>query len=167
MKRLINRLFVVLLAVAMASSVMAAPGVSFSESKVKVRAGTTYVLDIMMSDFPVSEGGGVILRFDPSVIQVSGVTIDTQFWDFVNEPGSIDNTGGSVADVLFSSYKGVSGDARIATITFTAIKAGKSEIAIEESAINPFSSNGNRVTVNFNNVGVRVLPVKKQQGKKL
>jgi len=139
----------VLFAVSLASSVMAAPDVAFDQSKIKLRAGDTFVLDVRMSDFPVSEGGGITLRFDPS------------------EPGSIDNAGGSVADILFSSYKGVSGDARIATITFTVIHSGKSKVTIEESSFNPFSSDGNRVTVNFNNTDIHVLPAKKQQGNKL
>jgi len=167
MMTIINRILAALFAVSLASSVMAAPDVAFDQSKIKLRAGDTFVLNVRMSDFPLSEGGGITLRFDPSVVQVSEVTIDSGVWDFVNEPGSIDNAGGSVADILFSSYKGVAGDARIATITFTAIHSGKSKVTIEESSFNPFSSDGNRVTVNFNKIDVHVLPVKKQQGNKL
>jgi len=100
-----------------------------------------------MTDFPLSEGGGVTLRFDPTVIQVDEIIVNSEPWDFVCVPGVIKNEEGVVSDLLFSSYKGVSGDALIATVSFTALNAGKSVIAIEESFVNPFSSDRGKVKV--------------------
>ncbi|RDH80811.1 MAG: hypothetical protein DIZ80_17470 [endosymbiont of Galathealinum brachiosum] len=160
MKKLINKVILALLFFVLVSPAMAAPGVSFNESKIKLRAGNVFVLDILMSDFPLSEGGGVTLKFDSAVIRVDEINVNTESWNFVSTPGRIKNTDGIVSDVLFSSYKGVLGDALIATVTFTALQAGKSVITIEESSVNPFSSDGNKVIVNFDNANVHVIPMK-------
>ena len=44
----------------------AGPVVSINPQKTKAKVGSTVSVDIMAQDLPVSEGGGVTLRFDPS-----------------------------------------------------------------------------------------------------
>lgn len=136
--------------------VNAAANVSFSESSVKSSAGNTFTLDVLMSDFPATEGGGLILHFDPALLQVANVTVDSTVWKFVNKNGDIDNTGGTVSGILFSSYQGVTGSAKIATIEFQATHKGKGDITLEESANNPFASNGQNINVTFTPTKIRI-----------
>jgi len=128
--------------------------VAFSNSKVSITDGENFTLDITASDLPASEGGAVTLNFDPALVQVVAVNIDSSTWSFVNKNGKIDNENGTVTDIIFSSYRGVSGDAVIATIEFKSINKGSSSISIEESSVNPFASNGELMTVLFETANV-------------
>lgn len=85
---------------------------------------------------------------------MSGVAVDTNVWSFKTDNGHIDNINGNVSDILFSSYKGVSGDAVIAVVQFNSINKGLSNITIEESLANPFASNGKTMTVSFETTNV-------------
>ena len=129
--------------------VNAEANISFSEDVVKSRIGNAFTLDVLMTDFPTTEGGGLELYFDSALLQVTSVTVDDSVWTFVNKDGDIDNAGGSVSGILFSSYQGVASDAKVATIEFHAIHKGKSNITLEESASNPFASNGQNIDVTF------------------
>jgi len=128
----------------------AGPVLNINPQKTKAKVGSTVSVDIMAQDLPVSEGGGVTLRFDPSVVQVTGVSVNTAQWNFASSPGVIDNTKGEVSDIWVSSFSGVSGNAKIAT-NLQAIKRGKSPLRLQESALNPFASAGNRLSVSFVN----------------
>ena len=132
------------------------PVVTFSPSKATLSVNETVTVDILMQDFPVSEGGGVSLKFNPAIIRVTGVELDTVNWNFVGGTGEIDNEAGVVADILFSNFKGVSGTATIATVQFRAIKSGKTQLRLTESSLNPFASEGNRVPVTFETGKIRV-----------
>lgn len=136
--------------------VNAGANVSFSEHAVKSRTGNTFTLDVLMSGFPTTEGGGLVLHFNSRKLQVTNVTVDTSVWNFVNKVGDIDNTNGTISDILFSSYQGVIGSAKIATIEFQAIHKGKGKITMEESTVNPFSSNGQNINVTFTPTKVRI-----------
>ena len=136
--------------------VNAGANVSFSEDAVKSRTGNTFTLDVLMTDFPTTEGGGLVLYFDPALLQVTGVTVDSSVWTFVNKDGDIDNAGGVVSSILFSSYRGITGDAKIATIEFQATHKGKGNITLEESSDNPFASYGQNINVTFTPAKVRI-----------
>lgn len=123
--------------------------VSFSEDVVKSRAGNTFILDVLMSDFPTTEGGGLVLHFDSDQLQVNNVTVDSSVWQFVNKDGDTDNAEGVVSGILFSSYQGVTSNAKIATIEFQVMDKGKSILTLEESASNPFASDGQSINVTF------------------
>jgi len=138
------------------STLVSAADVSFSEKRVRSHVGEQFSLDILMSDFPTTEGGGLVLHFNPKVVRVTNVSVDDSVWSFVNKNGDIDNGEGTVSDILFSNYRGVTGNAKIATIEFEAIKRGKSRIKLEESAINPFAGGGEKIAVTFKSSNVRV-----------
>ena len=125
------------------------PTVALTSDQVSTTVGETFTLDITMSNFPTSEGGGVTVQFDPSIINVSNVTINSEVWNFVNKAGEIDNNAGVISDILFSSFNGISEDSSVATITFNAISSGNSQISLEASSINPFSSGGGEIAANF------------------
>ena len=130
--------------------------VSFGGEQVHAQIGDVFTTDVLMSNFPVTEGGGLVLHYDPKYLQVSNVTVDSSVWQFVNKNGDIDNAAGTVTGILFSSYRGVAGSAKIATIEFQATKKGKTEIILEESADNPFASNGQKIGVVFTPTKVRI-----------
>lgn len=132
------------------------PTVALTSDQVNTTVGETFTLDITMSNFPTSEGGGVTVQFDPSIINVSNVTINSEIWNFVNKAGEIDNNAGVISDILFSSFNGISEDGNVATITFSAISSGNSQISLETSSINPFSSNGSEIGANFVHTNVQV-----------
>lgn len=129
---------------------------ALSSSEINVYKGEAFTLDITVNDFTTSEGGSVTLLFDPTLLQVVKVDVDSSVWDFVNKNGQINNVGGSVSDIIFSSYQGVSGDAKVATIEFKSINNGTSEIILKESSANPFASNGLEMVVSFKSASVVV-----------
>ena len=137
----------------------AKPTVALTSEQVDAVVGESFTLDISMSDFPVSEGGGVSVQFDASLLNVSDVTINSATWDFVNKIGNIDNNAGVVSDILFSSYDGISGNSNIVTITFEAINSGLTQIALTGSSINPFASDGDTVTATFIPTTVQIAAV--------
>lgn len=132
------------------------PTVALTSEQVNAIVGESFTLDITMSDFPTSEGGGVNVQFDASMLNVTDVTVNAAAWDFVNKIGNIDNNAGLVSDILFSSFDGVSGDNKIVTISFNAISSGSSQITLTGSAINPFSSAGNKVSATFIATNVQI-----------
>lgn len=130
------------------------PAVRFSENTLSVYSGETFSLSIVASEFPASEGGGISLRFDPALLEVVNVTIDSAVWDFKIDKGRINNSDGTLLDLLFSSYRGIEGDALIATVDFKSVNSGLSSISLEESTANPFAANGERMSVELNNVTI-------------
>ncbi|WP_157118003.1 hypothetical protein [Oceanicoccus sagamiensis] len=75
--------------------------------------------------------------------------MNSTLWNFATSSGLVNRKGNMVSDILFSNFKGVSGDARIATVTFSAKRTGKTAIRLKPSEINPFASNGSVLDVKF------------------
>jgi hypothetical protein len=136
------------------------PSVSLSESKIKSRVGSIVEVDLMMSDFATTEGGGVELHYDSSLVQINSVVVDGTAWSFVSRDGDINNDDGIVSNILFSSYQGVSGNAKIATIELEFIGKGKGKIKLSEAASNPFASNGELIAVTYKSSKIRVRRTK-------
>ena len=130
------------------------PSVTLSNSNVNVNTGETFTLDISASEFASSEGGGITLHFDASLLQAISVDVDDTVWDFVTQDGKINNAEGTISDILFSSYQGVVGDSKIATIEFKSIEQGSSTITLAASSSNPFASNGEVMDVSFTTTNV-------------
>ena len=130
---------------------------ALSADKVDAYNGDTFTLDITANDLPTSEGGSVSVTYDSKVVQVVSVKVDGEVWkNFVNRDGQINNSEGRVSDIVFSSYEGVSGDVKVATIEFKSVAPGETEIMLHKSPINPFSSNGEEITVSFAGTSVTV-----------
>ena len=136
-----------LLLLGTALTVQAEPAVGFSSDKIKVKAGETITVDIVMTGFPTTEGGGLTLTFDPQILRVVHVAPNSETWEFVAQDGITDNSSGNVSDILFSSYQGVTGNAAVATVTLSALKPGRSVLNLSESGLNPFASNGERLQI--------------------
>lgn len=118
------------------------PTLKLSSEALEVAAGSTFTLDVELDAFPVTEGGGVNIGYSSEVLQVKDVSINSETWGFVNQQGAIDNSAGTVSNILVSSYQDLAGKAVMATITFEAVAAGNSDITLSESTINPFASTG-------------------------
>ncbi len=132
------------------------PTVSLSENNIQVAKDGTVSIDIVMNDFPLTEGGGVTVRYNPALLQANKVTVSSDSWTFVNQTGDIDNAAGVISNILVSSYKGVSGDDVIATVEFRAKNNGNGKIDLELSTKNPFSINGKEIDVRFENSEISV-----------
>jgi hypothetical protein len=137
-------------------TVQAGPTVGFSSDKIKARTGDTVTVDIVITDFPTTGGGGLTLSFNPKILQVMSVALNTGTWGFAGQDGIVDNSRGNVSDILFSSYNGVMGDATVATVTLSALKPGRSALTLSESGLNPFASSGQRLQVQMTAADVLV-----------
>jgi hypothetical protein len=113
-----------------------------------VAARQTYTATISAQRFDhATEGGGLDVQFDPSVVQVTSVTVDRTTWEFYANDGTIDNTHGQIQNILFASFEARSGSFPIATVSFQAVASGSPQWKLAESAINPFASAGQRLSV--------------------
>lgn len=156
-----------LILLATITAARAEPTVLFSAPEVEVTAGQTFTLELQIAGFPTTEGGGVTVRYNPKVLQVRDVTIDTGIWTFGSRVDEIDNRRGRVSDILFTSYSGVTGAAPVATIEFEAIKKGRSRVRLKESELNRFAGNGEIIPVTFEKTVVKVKrdPATRSRGK--
>jgi hypothetical protein len=134
----------------------AEPTAGFSESRIKATVGEMISVDIILNGFPLTEGGGLTLNFNPDVVTVIDVDLNESTWSFGTRDGTIDNDKGRVSDMLFSSYRGISGDATVATVTLVTIASGRSKLKLVESSLNPFAAAGEPLTVALNKAEIRV-----------
>ena len=128
--------------------------IKFTENTVQASTGSDVVLTVAMQDLPATEGGGITLNYDASMISVLEIRVNQGNWSFSNKNGVIDNAAGKVSDILFSNYNAVQGNTEIAMITIHTIKPGKSEITLSGSQVNPFASNGEQLNVSFGRLEV-------------
>lgn len=137
---------------------VSAADVSFSPNPESVDVGVVFSLDVVGVDFSsIVDGGGISISFDPAVVNVLSVSIDPSIWNFVNSTGQIDNVVGTVSDILVSAFPGVgSGNFVVATIEFEATGSGTTELALTESALNPFANDGQLINPAFLNGFVSV-----------
>ncbi len=151
-----RKIILALLMLGLTLTTQAEPTVGFSAASTQTQVGKTFTTDIVISGFPVTEGGGVSLIFDPGVLQVLSITVNNTVWDFATHPGVIDNDNGLISDLWFSSFSGVAGDASVATVRFKALAQGSSTLAMVESLVNPFASAGEPVSPGFASSSISV-----------
>ncbi len=105
-------------------------------------------------------GGGFNLRYDPTVISLTGVAINRTVWEFAASGGLHDPASGTVADIYFASFNGVqpsSSGFDIATLSFNAVGEGLSPLQMSASVDFPFVNDQVEVlTVSFGNGTVLV-----------
>ena len=87
-------------------------------------------------------GGGFNFSFNPLVVSLSSVVVNTAVWEFVSSPGTINNAAGTLVDVFFNSNRLVlpTGNFDIATLNFTAIGEGSSALTLAASPDFPFAN---------------------------
>ena len=134
----------ILLSLSAVTSLQAAT-VSFLPSSISVSVGENFSVDIMGSfqGAEALDGGGLNLSFSPSILNVTGVTINTALFEFSPDAGTISNATGTVSNIIFNSFANTpTGTFRIATVDFTAIGVGQSVVGLTESTLNPFALSG-------------------------
>jgi hypothetical protein len=110
------------------------PGASFS---LKVRGDA-------FSDSLV--GGGFNLGFDPALLSLDSVAINTALWEFAPAAGAINNATGKLSDVAFNSFlNSPTGGFEAATLNFTAKAAGTGMVTLSASPSFPFANTGAEV----------------------
>ena len=120
--------------------------VTFSPPTSPVLQGATFTIDLVGTGFgSVLDGGGVNIAFDETLVNVTNVAINTALWDpQLSSSGTINNTAGTVSDVIFGSFINRSGDMLFATLTLQALNGvtGTTSLTLTESNLNPFASGG-------------------------
>jgi hypothetical protein len=133
--------------VSFADSVVSA-AITFNVDTEDVILGRDFSLIIQGNDVPAITGGGLNLIFNPSVIKIKSVTINTSvFEDYSGdgtEEGILDNSSGLLADTTFKTRRGASGDFSIMIIDFTAVGSGTSLLKLSESTASSFLDTSGR-----------------------
>lgn len=134
--------------------------VRFDPSSLTVNLGNIFSMDIIAEDFTTTtEGGGLSLSFDESIVNVNSVALDTSVWEFFTDPGTINNGTGLVSDMIFASFAGRTGNFDIGTVFFTAIGPGTSNLGLTSSLLNPFAGGGEVIPVTLTDGSVSVVPL--------
>ncbi len=134
------------------------------QSRADLNIGESFAVQVRGSGFIDNVvGGGFNLSFDPGVLSLTSVSVNTVVWEFISSNGRIDNTLGRLHDVFFNSFRAVlpTGDFSIATRQFSARAIGNSLVQLSESPSFPFSDDlGNVIGVTFQgpNVAVGAVP---------
>jgi MYXO-CTERM domain-containing protein len=141
----------------------AAGNLVLSPAATTAAPGDSFVLTVSGSGFTDNVvGGGFNLSFDPAVLSLTSVSVDTVTWEFVSSNGQIDNALGTLTDVYFNSFRAVlpTGAFNVATLQFTALGSGSSAVQLGASPSFPFASDlGDVIAVNFGSANVAVSAV--------
>lgn len=134
----------------------------FSPSASTALVGEIVVVEVRGQGFTDNViGGGFDLNFDPAVLSLGSVEIDTTVWAFITNPGTIDNAAGTLTAVWFNAFNPLpTGNFPIATLQFTALAPGHSTLQLLANAAFPFVSDQvELIAVDFGNLGdVSVVP---------
>ena len=137
--------------------------ITWDSTSNNVGESSIFTLDVIVTGFvDIVDGGGIDLSFDPSVLNVLSVSIDTVVWDFTTDTGVIDNVAGTVNGIAVNAFSTVTGDFTVASIEFQALGiAGlNTDLILSEYALNPWASGGSNITpLSFVNANVVVTPV--------
>lgn len=158
-----------LFATAVVLGFLAAPSqaalVRFSPTISAVGLGSTFSLDLIGTGFTSGDldGGGINFTYNPSVVNVLGVTVNSAVWEFAPNSGTINNMAGTVTGIVFNSFFSRTGDLTFATVSFSAIGpvGSISSLGLSEYGANPFASGGiDYAGLTFDQTGsVNVIPV--------
>jgi hypothetical protein len=143
MNKIIKYLMLIV-AILFSSTGIHAATVSVSSTSLVVNESQVFTLDLIGANFNSGtlDGGGINVNFDPTIINVNRVLINTDEWEFYSAEGSIDNVSGAVNGIEFNSFEIRTGNLNFATIEFIAVGAGYSALGLTEYGFNPFASGG-------------------------
>ena len=137
--------------------------ITWNSTANNVGESSVFTLNVIGTGFVDNvDGGGIDLSFDPSVLNVLSVSIDTVVWDFTTSTGIIDNVAGTVNGIAVTALSSVTGDFSVASIEFQAVGiAGlNTDLLLAEYALNPWASGGSNITpLSFVNANVAISPV--------
>jgi hypothetical protein len=116
-----------------------------------VNLGDSFSLDLQATGFPDKIfGGGYNLAYDPSILKLDDIVIPAS-WEFAVSKGTANAAAGTVEDIFFNTFTSpIKGDFLTATLKFTAIGGGTSNVTLSESGAFPFGDEfGNAVAVKY------------------
>ena len=119
---------------------------TFAPNAKTVNMGNTFVMDIVGTDFPVTEGGGAEFIFDPDIVEVMSVSVNGAVWDAFTSHGNIDNANGRVEGIMVATFTDPGTDFTVATIEFKALGAGVTDMILSENPLNPWASSGSTIS---------------------
>jgi hypothetical protein len=171
MQKRLNRLCAALALAALSSaagaagSLVLAPGtsdVTFVDNGV-VDAAEMFSVLVRGDSFSESVvGGGFDLSFDPAVVRLESVTINSAVWEFAPSGGTINNSAGTLSTAAFATFAATppSGNFLAATLNFSAKAVGNSALTLLPSAVAVFASAaGDPISVTFGSGTVNVVAV--------
>jgi len=125
---------------ALTGAAHAAPQVQLSPTTASVLPGGMVELTIAGTGFDMTTvGGGLSLQWNPDVLDLDSVVVDTTTWEFARSGGLLDAASGTLSDLYFASFIGRSGNFGIATLRFVADKPGDTLVAMSASIDFPFA----------------------------
>jgi hypothetical protein len=107
-----------------------------------VLSGNSFNVEVRGSGFTDNVvGGGFSLDFNPDVLSLVSVTVNTVEWEFLTNPGTINNAAGTLRDVWFNAFAAPlpTGNFPIAVLNFTAKLPGNSPLTLLASPDFPFA----------------------------
>jgi hypothetical protein len=139
----------------------AAPQVQLSPTTATLLPGEVVELTITGTGFDMTMiGGGLSLQWNPDVLDLQSVVMDTATWEFKTTGGELDAAVGTLSDMYFNSFDGRSGSFGIATLRFVADSAGSTQLTMSNPVDFPFGDEmGGVVPVNFIGANITVTAV--------
>jgi hypothetical protein len=139
----------------------AASNITFTDNGT-VDAAEMFSVQVRGASFTENvQGGGFDLSFNPAVLSLDSVTINTAVWDFEPRTGTIDPVAGTLTQAAFNvfSLAPPAGDFLAATLNFTAKAAGSSALTLAANGVAVFGSSiGDPIDVTFGSGTVNVVP---------
>ena len=123
-----------------------AADLTFAPNPKTATMGDTFAMDIVGTDFPVTEGGGAEFIFDPDIVELRSVSVNGAVWDTFTSNGTIDNVNGRVEGIMVATFTDPGANFTVATIEFKALDAGFTNLAPSENPVNPWASGGSAIS---------------------
>ena len=138
----------------------AAPQVQISPTTASLLPGEVVDVTITGTGFDmVMVGGGLSLQWNPDVLDLQSVVMDTT-WEFKSTGGELDAAAGTLSDMYFNSFIGRSGSFGIATLRFVADNPGSTQLTMTDAADYPFGDEmAGVVPVSFTGANITVTAV--------
>lgn len=146
-----------------ASAAAAAGNLVVSPAATQAQPGDLVVVDIRGAGFTDNViGGGFDLSFNAAVLSLTSVVVDNVEWDFLTNPGTIDNAAGTLTGVWFNAFAAPlpTGSFAIARLSFSAVAEGFSALNLAANASFPFVNDAvELIAITYGSGGVAVTAV--------
>lgn len=153
--------FLLMLGTACAHAVVAVPTVNVTllPASQNASVGDNLVLQVFGEYIGSARllSGAFNLEFDPAAVSITSVAIAAGLGDIASSNGSIDNLGGSVLEVGFASFSGVTGSFLLATVNLNVLHSGTTQLNLSDANSPVFTWTNSDVSVDP--FGEAVLPV--------
>jgi hypothetical protein len=141
----------------------AAGSLVVTPANTSVLSGASFNVEVRGSGFTDNVvGGGFSLDFNPAVLQLDTVTVNAVEWEFLTNPGTINNAAGTLRDVWFNAFAAPlpTGNFPIAVLSFTAKLPGNSALGLLAATDFPFANDlAQVISVSFGSGAVTVSAV--------